>query len=198
MVEGPRDVPCAPAIASSSVGTAVDLLARQMSYAFDEMRSRLDGLTDEEFFWQPVPRSWTVFQDERGRWDHHYAEPDPDPAPFTTIAWRLTHVAMCKVMYHEHAFGPGELTWLSFETPGSAAAALDMLDRGHVSLTEDLAGLDDPDLERLVMTNWGEEWPAWRIFWTMIHHDAHHGGEIGALRDLYRTTGGTGRVQSDG
>jgi hypothetical protein len=22
----------------------------------------------------------------------------------------------------------------------------------------------------------------------MIHHDAHHGGEIGALRDLYRVT----------
>ena len=42
------------------------------------------------------------------------------------------------------------------------------------------------------MTNWGEEWPAWRIFWTMIHHDAHHGGEIGALRDLYRVTRSAG------
>jgi len=101
-------------------------------------------------------------------------------------------------MYHEHAFGPGELTWLSIETPGSVAAALDMLDRGHASLTEDLAGLDDRDLERPVTTNWGEEWPAWRIFWTMIHHDAHHGGEIGVLRDLYRTTGGTDRVESGG
>ena len=33
-------------------------------------------------------------------------------------------------------------------------------------------------------------WPAWRIFWTMIHHDLQHGGEVGALRDLLRTTGG--------
>jgi hypothetical protein len=63
-----------------------------------------------------------------------------------------------------------------------------MLDTGHALLTEDLAASGDDDLEREVPTNWGELWPAWRIFWTMIHHDAHHGGEIGALRDLYRTT----------
>ena len=67
-----------------------------------------------------------------------------------------------------------------------------MLDAGHALLTEDLAEMDDADLERPVPTNWGEEWPAWRIFWTMIHHDAHHGGEIGALRDLYRATRGAG------
>ena len=36
------------------------------------------------------------------------------------------------------------------------------------------------------MTNWGEEWPTWRVLWTMIDHDLHHGGEIGVLRDLYR------------
>jgi len=86
MVQGPRDPPGATAIGSMPVGIAVDLLARQMSDAFHEMRSRLDGLTDDEFFWEPVPGSWTVFLDERGRWDHHYAEPDPEPAPFTTIA----------------------------------------------------------------------------------------------------------------
>jgi hypothetical protein len=169
------------------VDAAVDLLARQMSETFRDMRARLHGLTDEEFFWEPVAGSWTVFRGEDGRWDHHYAEPDPEPAPFTTIGWRLTHIAMCKVMYHEHAFGPGELTWLSIDTPGSADEAVRMLDTGHALLTEDLAALGDPDLERLVPTNWGEEWPAWRIFWTMIHHDAHHGSEIGVLRDLYRT-----------
>jgi hypothetical protein len=180
------------------VGAAVDLLAREMSETFHDMRSRLQGLTEDEFFWEPVPGSWTVFRDERGRWEHHYEEPDPEPTPFTTIAWRLTHVAMCKVMYHEHAFGPGELTWLTFETPGTPAAALEMLDTGHALLTEDLAELDDADLERAVPTNWGERWPAWRIFWTMIYHDAHHGGEMGALRDLYAQTHRTGPDPVDG
>jgi hypothetical protein len=32
----------------------------------------------------------------------------------------------------------------------------------------------------------------------MIHHDAHHGGEIGALRDLYRTMREVGREGTDG
>jgi len=169
------------------VGAAVDLLAREMSETFHDMRSRLHGLSEDEFFWMPVPDSWTVFQTE-GRWEHHYAEPDTEPAPFTTIAWRLTHLAMCKVMYHEYAFGPGRLTWLTLETPGSPEAAIEMLETGHALLTEDLAASTDPDLEREVPTNWGERWPAWRIFWTMIHHDAHHGGELGALRDLYRAT----------
>ena len=31
----------------------------------------------------------------------------------------------------------------------------------------------------------------------MIHHDAHHGGELGVLRDLYRLTGG-GAVRGSG
>ena len=95
-------------------------------------------------------------------------------------------------MYHEYAFGPGELSWLTFETPGTPKDAIEMLDTGHALLTEDLAGSLEADLDRPVMTNWGEEWPAWRIFWTMIHHDAHHGGEIGVLRDLFRVTLSTG------
>ena len=180
------------------MGAAVELLARTMSETFHDMRSRLHGLTEDEFFWAPVPESWTVFRDERGRWDHHYDEPEPEPAPFTTLAWRLTHLAMCKVMYHEHAFGPARMTWETIETPSTPEAALDMLDTGHALLTEDLAELADGDLERPVSTNWGETWPAWRIFWTMIHHDAHHGGEIGVLRDLYRLTGGGWSVHGPG
>jgi DinB superfamily len=172
------------------VGAAVDLLARTMSDAFHQMRARLDGLTDEEYFWEPVEGSWRVYRRSDGRWDHDYEEPDPDPAPFSTIGWRLSHIATCKVMYHEYAFGARELTWETIETPGSADDALRTLDAGHGLLTEDLAGLEDPDLAHPALTNWGEERPTWWIFWTMIHHDAHHGAEIGTLRDLYRFTAG--------
>jgi hypothetical protein len=169
------------------VGPAVELLEREMSEAFHDMRQRLHDLADDEFFWEPISGSWTIFRTEDGRWDHHYEEPDPVPAPFTTIAWRLTHLAMCKVMYHEHAFGAAELTWDTIETPGTAAATIAELERGHALLVEDLAALGDADLGAPVSTNWGETWPAWRIFWTMIDHDSHHGGEIGVLRDLFRS-----------
>jgi hypothetical protein len=136
------------------VGAAVDLLAREMSETFHDMRSRLHDLT-EEFFWEPVPGSWTVFRDEGGRWDHHYEEPDPEPAPFTTIAWRLTHIAMCKVMYHEHALGPGELTWLTIETPGTSHDASRCWTRATRSSPTISPKLDDPDLERSVSTKLG-------------------------------------------
>jgi hypothetical protein len=58
-----------------------------------------------------------------------------------------------------------------------------------VRLVETARSLDDDELDRRVLTNWGDRWPAWRIFWTMIHHDLWHGGEIGVLRDLYRSWG---------
>jgi uncharacterized damage-inducible protein DinB len=165
---------------------AVDLLARQAAEAYDMIRARVDGLTDEEFWWEPVPGCWTVRPAANGRWAADYAEPDPDPPPFTTIAWRLVHVAECKLMYHEHAFGPGRLTWPELDSPHTAADGIAALEQGQALLTGALDGLRDADLDRPRLTNWGEEWPTWRILWTMIHHDLHHGGEIGALRDLYR------------
>jgi hypothetical protein len=167
--------------------TAVDLLARELESAYELIRTRVEGLTDEEFFWEPVPGCWTVRRGAHGRWAADYPElPHPDPPPFTTIAWRLVHVAECKVMYHEYAFGPGRLTFPDIDSAHTAATAIAQLEQGHALLVRDLAGLADTDLERQVLTNWGEKWQAWRIFWTMISHDLHHGGEIGALRDLYR------------
>jgi hypothetical protein len=169
----------------------IELLTAQMDEAYRSMRDRLDGIAEAEYFWEPVPGSWTVRRLPDGRWDYDYAIPDPDPAPFTTIAWRVNHLATCKVMYHEYAFGAGLLTWDTLETPPSMRDAFAMLERGHALLSDDLAtrGSDD-DLDRPVRTNWDEIWPAWQILWTMIHHDALHGGEIACLRDLYAHTVG--------
>ncbi len=171
---------------------AVGLLAEQMEDAYGVMRRCVDGVTDEAFSWEPAPGMWKVFLDDRGQWTHDYEEPDPVPAPFTTIGWRLIHIATCKVMYHEWAFGPRELTWDTIETPHDVAGSMEMIERGHSLLRDDLTALGDEDLDGPRLTNWGEEWPAWKIFWTMTHHDLQHGGEIGALWDLYRATTGGG------
>ncbi|HXJ64462.1 MAG TPA: DinB family protein, partial [Actinomycetota bacterium] len=86
---------------------ALELLEAQMAEAYDMLRERLDRLTDDEFAWEPAPGAWTVHQNERGMWIADYEEPDPIPAPITTIGWRVVHVADCKLMYHEYGFGPG-------------------------------------------------------------------------------------------
>ena len=167
----------------------VALLTEQLNEAYARIRARVDGLTDDEFFWEPVAGCWTVRANERGHWSVDYPEPPhPEPAPFTTIGWRLVHVVECKLMYHEYAFGPAKLTFPEINSAHTARDAITRLEEGHRLLSRDLAALADADLERMVLTNWGEEWPAWRIFWTMIDHDIQHGAEIGALRDLYRFT----------
>jgi hypothetical protein len=170
-------------------------MALQLDEAYRMLRERVEGLTDAEFNWEPIPGSWTVRRRESGRWAADYEQPDPIPAPFTTIGWRIVHVAECKLMYHEYAFGQGQLTWDDLDSTHTAADAVAALVEWQGLLVADLESLHDADLERPTMTNWGEKWPAWRIFWTMIHHDLWHGGEIGALRDLYRLGGPGG---SDG
>jgi DinB superfamily len=96
------------------------------------------------------------------------------------------HLGTCKVMYHEWAFGPARLTWPEVDVPGTPADALALLDRGQALLSEALGALDEARLDEPVSTNWGERWPAWRIFTVMTDHDALHGGAVGCLRDLYR------------
>ena len=165
---------------------SVGLLAAAMEDSWAILRPRLEGLTDKEFFWEPVPGCWTLHLAEDGRWVEDYADPAPDPPPFTTIAWRLIHVAACKLMYYEYAFGPARLTWDELLFPHTAADAITWLDENHARLCAALDSLSDDDLDEMRLTNWGDRWPTWRIFWTMASHDIHHGGEIGCLRDLYR------------
>jgi DinB superfamily len=139
---------------------AIELLEAQMREAFGMLRERLAGLDDDEFRWEPVPGAWTVHPDERGKWVADYAEPDPIPAPITTIGWRLVHVADCKLMYHEYAFGSAALLWPDLEAPHPAADALAALDERQAMLMSAVGELtDDAGLGDERMTNWGEPWP---------------------------------------
>lgn len=162
------------------------LLLTTMDEAYGRLRRRSEGLTDAEFSWQPVAGSWTIHPDPNGRWTYDYAIPEPDPAPVTTIGWQLVHLATCKVMYHEWAYGPARLTFPDLDIPHTAAGALAMLDEGHALLRGDLERLSDADLDGPRGHSSGTSWPAWRIFTVMIDHDAFHGG--GVLRDIYRWT----------
>lgn len=66
----------------------------------NQLRSRLEGLTDHEYLWEPVPEVWTVRRrgapgaTEFGAGTNviDFAFPVPEPEPLTTIAWRLGHV----------------------------------------------------------------------------------------------------------
>jgi hypothetical protein len=170
---------------------SVTLLIKEMDDAWNALCSWVDGLTDPEFFWEPVPGCWTVHAGENGRWIVDYESSPPDPLPFTTIAWKLYHLASCKIMYHEYAFGDGKLRWEDLQVANAATEAISQLTESQAVLRTSLNDLHDDELEKSSLTNWGERWPTWKIIWTMITHDLHHGAEIGCLRELYRATSGS-------
>ena len=177
------------------MANAVAVLLGQFDASSAHLIEVLAEIDDEEFFWEPVPGCWTVHRrsevratsaDGSGEWVIDYELPEPSPAPLTTIAWRTCHVAAVNYLYWDYAFGPATLTF-DLEFPGSASDAISWLGASQRLLSDVLHGLDDDaELDALVSTNWGDQWPVSRIFTTLINEQVHHGAEISLLRDLYR------------
>ena len=108
-----------------------------------------------------------------------------------TIESMVLHVAACKLMYADYAFGSGSKQWGTPEVegpwePGTApmSEALDWLHEAHRSFRSHVEGLTDGDLDRDRMTNWGEPRPTRWIIAAIIGHDFYHAGEINHLRSL--------------
>jgi len=73
------------------VGDARSDIIELSNYAYQRTLSRLGGLTDDEYFWEPVPGCCTVRRTESG--DYRADDADrPGNPPLTTIAWRLWHL----------------------------------------------------------------------------------------------------------
>jgi hypothetical protein len=73
--------------------------------AWDPLTARLIGLTDAEYSWEPAPVVWTVRPGTDDVWRADWQEPEPDPAPLTTIAWRVWHIAVdCLDSYSSRTF----------------------------------------------------------------------------------------------
>jgi len=173
----------------------VKLLLAMMDDAYEgsawhSLKQTLKGLTRAEMHYKPVPK--TLDLEERGR------------APYVaTIARKVVHVALCKVMYENHAFGGRTLDWGgAWETLGLGEAVkgprklVAALDRAHKRLRRTLAGLTDSDLDKKVFTNWGAKVPGWWIFNCMIQHDLWHGAQISTLRTMYKLKRSRARKRS--
>ena len=98
-----------------------------------QLRPRLDGLGDEEYFWEPVPDCWSAAAARhRGpRLSRPAAArsrstrvPEPEPAPVTTIAWRLAHIVVgVLAMRNAGHFGRPATDYTAFEYAGTAGQA---------------------------------------------------------------------------
>src|SRR5687768_2529649 len=160
------------------------------------LRPRLDGLTDEEYFWEPVPDCWSVRPDGDGTFTIDWAWAAPDPPPFTTIAWRLAHIAgpVLGIRASNH-FGDGSVNLETIRWPGTAADAVAWLDRTYAAWKAGVDALDEPGLARPIGPAEGhyQEHPMATLILHINREVMHHGAEVALLRDLYRSTRASGR-----
>jgi DinB superfamily len=175
------------------------LLLEQLTWHWDNhLRPRLDGLTDEEYFWEPVAGGWNVRRRAEadpalahgpGDFVIEYAYPEPDPPPVTTIAWRLAHLVVG--VYGERNashFGGPECSYNSFGYAGTAKEALAQLDDGHARWVAGVRGLAAEGLARPCGPAEGPyaEFPLAALVLHIHREVLHHGAEVALLRDLYR------------
>ena len=163
-------------------------LADQLDYHWTSLlRPRLDGLTDEEYFWQPVPDCWTVHPDRA----IDFTYPEPEPAPFTTIAWRLAHVIVGVFAMRNHShFGGPPADYQSWSYATDAKRALQQLDDAYANWITGVRGLDAQALARPIGEAEGQ-WAEHAMSELILHINReaiHHGAEIACIRDLYAHT----------
>jgi hypothetical protein len=174
------------------------LLLDQIDWHWQNLlRPRLEGLTDEEYFWEPVADCWSVHprgtstapvQGGVGAFTVDFAFPEPQPAPVTTIAWRLAHVIVGVLAVRNAGhFGREATDYMAFEYAGTAKGALAQLDEEYARWAAGVRSLDAEGLRRPcgpAEGPWGDR-PMAALVLHINRELIHHGAEIALLRDLY-------------
>lgn len=179
------------------------VLVDQLRYHWEfPLRPRLAGLTDEEYFWEPVADCWSTRPADADRPqlgsgpfridcadDLHFTA---DPPPVTTIAWRLAHITTSVLgqRTQDHFGGPpcDATTWAY---AGSADEALEQLDAAYAGWLAGASVLGEEGLEQPCGLAEGPfaDYPMADLL-THIHREViHHGAEVCLLRDLYAHRG---------
>ncbi|WP_250006313.1 DinB family protein [Actinoplanes sp. M2I2] len=161
-----------------------------------QVRARLDGLTDDEYFWSPVPDAWNVRPRgtstapvQAGGGDHtiDFAMPEPVPPPFTTIAWRLGHVIVGVLAARNAAhFGAPAASYEEWDYAGTGAGARAQLEEQLGVWLDGVRGLGSSGLAEPCGDR--EPFPELPMAALVLHIHReliHHLSEVALLRDLY-------------
>ena len=177
-------------------------LLRQLEGHWEyQLRPRLDGLTDDEYFWEPVLGCWSIRPRAQattplamgpGELVLDYAMPAPEPTPVTTIAWRLAHIIVGVFGWRNAShFGGPPAEWATWDYAATAAEALRQLDATYAAWVTGVRGLGGDGLARPcgpAEGSFAESSMAALVL--HIHREViHHGAEIALLRDLYQWKG---------
>ncbi|MFG3342904.1 DinB family protein [Glycomyces sp. NPDC048151] len=174
----------------------------QLEFYWDfHLRPRLEGLTDDEYLWEPVGGCWSLRPGPDGALFMEQTEPAPEPPPVTTIAWRMVHIGRDVLGIRARAFfGPHEgledadmwdqRLWPD-PLPGTAADAIAMVDAAYAHWRDGVRALDDAAIEQPLGPKgaWFAEDTMAALVLHLNREVMAHGAEICLLRDLYRAEG---------
>jgi hypothetical protein len=173
--------------------SASDVVKGQLRWAWMYARGLLDGLDEDEYFWEPTPLCWSVRRRApevhgwgKGEFVCEDAFPAPEPLPMTTIAWRVIHLAAWTDIYREFAFGDRRPTLDDVDVPGDVASGVQWLHDAQDRFLSEVARLDDTTVFEPRPAHWGESVPVVNLVTLMLTEHVHHIAEIGLLRDLHR------------
>ncbi|MFE5655823.1 DinB family protein [Streptomyces sp. NPDC056517] len=162
-------------------------------------------MTDAEYLWEPGPGCWSVRRrtdgpgpratvlagSDSGDWGRDATPaPHPTPPPFTTIAWRLSHLSELLALRADHTHGSHTLTRDDYAISGDVATAVAAFDTAAGAWRDALLSADDAALDTVGYSTYPHgsdpEDPFLETVWWVNQELLHHGAEIALLRDLHR------------
>lgn len=186
-------------ISTDRVGLLLDQLTDTVMFSKD----RLNGLSPEEYLWEPAAGMWSVRLRSAALTADAYGPGDVvldfdrsldpfAPGPLTTIAWRLSHLASGFAGRFEWTFGdrstpPDDVLAFSTDPTVTTDGLWDLIDRW----VEAVAGMSDQQLD---IPGFGQypdgldpHIPFVGIIRWMNREAIHHLAEVALLRDLFRS-----------
>ncbi|MFT3889739.1 MAG: ankyrin repeat domain-containing protein [Arachnia sp.] len=159
---------------------------------------RLEGLTDDEYLWEPAAGSWSLREGDDGVVRMESISPEPPVAPITTIAWRMAHVGRdvlgkrARALFLRWDAPDGatmfdDLFWPE-PLPLTADGGLALLQQGYSLWRGAVADMNDEMLLEELGPR-GGPYAHDSIAALALHLNREtmaHGAEICLLRDLYR------------
>lgn len=165
-------------------------LIDQMDFAWEYMFvPRMQGLTDEEYLWEPVAEVWTVHAGKDGA--PAIADPNEraDPAPFTTIAWRMWHMTDFFTRRWIGHFGGADAEGMTSPVTLTADEAMHNLTTAYERWRDALQTMSAEKIAGPTGMAEGEFFAEFPFAALMLHINRefiHHAAEVSLIRDLYR------------
>jgi hypothetical protein len=182
--------------------SALAMVRGQLGFSWLVLAQRLDGLTDEEWSWEPSSSAWSVRRRAEaearpdradhllgtGEWVVEWPRDDGSDPRTRTISWLVAHLTEAVFERYEFTFGPHERRRDSLSFAGNAAAAVAALTEQVEAWQSAVAGLSEEQVMTIGLSQATEIDQAAPFGHLVLHINREliaHGAEIMVLRDLY-------------